>query len=43
MPFKHDYAISTDAAFAPADEAILLLQGHDSAVKDRAMPSVGSA
>ena len=43
MPFKHDYAISTDAAFAPADEAILLLQGQDCAVKDRAMPSVGSA
>ena len=41
LPFKHDYAVSTDSAFAPPDEAMLLLQGHETAIKDSAMPSVG--
>jgi len=27
QPFRHDYAISTDAAFAEPDEGVLLLQG----------------
>jgi transglutaminase-like putative cysteine protease len=40
LPFKHDYAISTDAAFAEPDEATLMLQAQDSAIKDRALPSV---
>ena len=40
LPFKHDYAISTDAASGERDEATLLLQAQDCAIKDRAMPSV---
>jgi len=43
LPFKHDYAVSTDCAFAPPDEALLLLQGQDAAIKDSAMPSIGRA
>ena len=39
LPFKHDYAISTDSALAPPDEATLLLQGQECAIKDRALPS----
>jgi transglutaminase-like putative cysteine protease len=40
LPFKHDYAISTDPAAAEPDEAVLMLQSRDFAVKDRAMPSI---
>jgi len=40
LPFRHDYAISTDAAGAEPDEATLLLQGTDASVKDRAQPSI---
>jgi len=40
VPFKHDYAISTDPAGAQPDEAALLLGAQDWAVKDRALPSV---
>jgi len=43
MPFKHDYAVSTDSAFASPDEAILLLQGQEGAIKDTSMPSMGRA
>jgi len=43
VPFKHDYAISTDAGFSQPDEALLLLQGHDPAIKDSATPSIGHA
>jgi transglutaminase-like putative cysteine protease len=31
-PFRHDYAVSTDAAFADPDEAVSQLQGHDQAL-----------
>src|SRR5688572_23672387 len=41
LPFKHDYAVSTDSAFAPPDEALQLLQGQEASIKDRALPSVG--
>jgi transglutaminase-like putative cysteine protease len=40
LPFKHDYAISTDPAAAEPDEATLLLHSQDWAIKDRALPSV---
>ena len=41
LPFKHDYAVSTDCAFAPPDDAVLQLHAQESAIMDRAMPSVG--
>ena len=41
LPFKHDYAVSTDSAFAQPDEAVLQLNAQESAIMDRAMPSVG--
>jgi len=43
VPFKHDYAISTDAGFSQPDETLQLLQGHDAAIKDSATPSIGHA
>jgi hypothetical protein len=30
-PFRHDYAVSTDSAFAEPDEAVVLLQQGPSA------------
>ena len=39
IPFRQDYAISTDSAGAQPDEAAMLLQAQDHAVKDRALPS----
>ena len=42
LPFRHDYAISTDPAGAQPDEATLLLQAQDFSVKDRALPSAAS-
>jgi transglutaminase-like putative cysteine protease len=41
LPFKHDYAVSTDCASAPPDEAVVQLHAQDAAIMDRAMPSVG--
>ena len=41
LPFKHDYAVSTDFAFAQPDEAVLQLHAQESAIMDRALPSVG--
>jgi transglutaminase-like putative cysteine protease len=38
LPFRQDYAISTDPAGAQPDEATWLLQAQDVAVKDRALP-----
>jgi transglutaminase-like putative cysteine protease len=40
LPFKHDYAISTDPGLSDPDESATLLEGHDFAIKDRAMPSI---
>jgi transglutaminase-like putative cysteine protease len=40
LPFRHDYAISTDAAGGEPDEVTLLLHGTDVSVKDRAQPSI---
>ncbi|SRR5258706_2409857 len=42
LPFRHDYAISTDPAGSPPDEATLMLQAQDFAIKDRALPSAAS-
>jgi hypothetical protein len=39
LPFRQDYAISTDAAGAQPEEAAELLQAQDSTVKDRAAPA----
>jgi transglutaminase-like putative cysteine protease len=38
LPFRHDYAISTDPAGASADDSALFQQAQ-AAVKDRALPS----
>ena len=40
-PFRHDYAVSTDAALAEPDEAVAQLQGTE-AVLDRAAPSIAA-
>ena len=42
LPFRHDYAISTDSAGAMPDEAALLLQSSDAAIMDRAQPSIAA-
>jgi transglutaminase-like putative cysteine protease len=39
LPFRQEYAISTDPAGAQPDESALLHLGQDAAVKDRAAPS----
>jgi transglutaminase-like putative cysteine protease len=40
-PFRHDYAVSTDAAFAEPDEVVGQLQSADT-VLDRAAPSIAA-
>jgi transglutaminase-like putative cysteine protease len=40
-PFRHDYAVSTDAAFAEPDEVVGQLQNADT-VLDRAAPSIAA-
>ncbi|MGE5616271.1 MAG: transglutaminase-like domain-containing protein [Bacillota bacterium] len=40
LPFRHDYAVSTDPAFAQPDESTLLLHAQDAAIHDRAWPSI---
>ncbi len=40
LPFRQDYAISTDSAGIEPDEATLLLHATDLNVKDRAQPSI---
>ena len=38
-PVRHDYAVSTDAAFAQPDEAVAQLQGH-STLAGRGLPAI---
>ena len=40
-PFRHDYAVSTDAAFAEPDEVVGQLENVE-AVLDRAAPSIAA-
>jgi transglutaminase-like putative cysteine protease len=39
-PFRHDYAVSTDAAFSDPDEVVGQLQSVDAAAPERATPTI---
>ena len=41
-PFRHEYAVSTDPAFAEPDESVALLHSEGAAIKDRAQPSIAA-